>query len=308
MCGITGRLLGPIASGSVSPSATAQAHPRTPPPMSVPDPRPDDPCPDPRPDREQPRGSRPSVQTSPNRWLSRLLLPIVAITSLTTGALSARAVDGRCSKPSPPPAARPPIVVNGDQVWSGQMRGGIVPVGWTHSPAGAVAAATNYTVVLNSPLLFDDTQRSLAVDAIAAPAARERLQRSLNRTAKTLTAALTRGVDGTRTSMVVDPARLVFQAIPVRYHVDHYDAQHATVAIWMTGVAGYEGSSLPVQEAWGITTVQLEWAEGDWKETEAIVEDGPVPVADPTPPSSTSGLVGQAQRFNGYRYAPALAG
>jgi hypothetical protein len=74
------------------------------------------------------------------------------------------------------------------------MEGGIVPVGWAYSQAGAIAAATNYTAVLSSELLFDSAKRRLAVDTIAAPEARGQLQRALDATAKTVAAALTRSM------------------------------------------------------------------------------------------------------------------
>lgn len=96
---------------------------------------------------------------------------------------------------------------------------------------------------------------------------------------------------------------MLFQTIPVRYRVDLYDGAHARISIWQTGVAGYQDSSLPAQEAWGVTTVELRWIEEDWKETGATVQDGPVPVADGTPPTPTPVLVREAQRFKEFRYA-----
>jgi len=187
----------------------------------------------------------------------------------------------------------------GERAWSGRMKGGLVPVGWAHSEAGAVGAATNYTALLSSEVLFDPAKRRLAVDTIAAPQARARMQRELEATARTVTAALTRAA-GT----ALDPEKVIFQTIPVRYRVELYDGARARIAIWTTGVGGYETSSLPVQEAWGVTTVELVWINRDWKETSATVQDGPVPVADDTPPTPAPVLVGEAQRFKEYHYAP----
>ncbi len=183
------------------------------------------------------------------------------------------------------------------------MEGRIVPVGWAHSRAGAIAAATNYTAVLSSELLFDSAKRRLAVDAIAAPEARGRLQRALDATAKTVTVALTGSTGGATGSVALDVEKVLFQTIPVRYRVDLYDGAHARISIWQTGVAAYQDSSLPAQEAWGVTTVELRWVDHDWKETGATVQDGPAPVADGTPPAPTAALVRDAQRFKQYRYA-----
>ena len=201
------------------------------------------------------------------------------------------------------PATAIPQAADGERVWSGRLQDGFVPVGWAHSEAGAVGAATNYTALLSSEVLFDPAKRRAAVDAIAAPQARARMQRELAATARTVTAALLRGA-GKGAAAALDPRKMIFQTIPVRYRVESYDGAHARVAIWTTGVGGYETSSLPVQEAWGVTTVALSWIDNDWKETSATVQDGPVPVADDTPPTPTPILVGEAQRFKEYHYAP----
>jgi hypothetical protein len=214
---------------------------------------------------------------------------------------------------APATAAPQAAQASGDRVWSGRLEGGFVPVGWAHSEGGAIAAATNYVAVLSSEVLFDPAKRQLAVAAVAAPQARVRLQRELDDSAKTVAAALTRGaagVGGTGAAAAagagaaLDPGKLIFQTVPVRYRVELYDGARARVAIWTTGVGGYEGSSLPVQEAWGVTTVELEWIDKDWKEISATVQDGPVPVADDTPPTPAPVLVGEAQRFKEYHYAP----
>jgi hypothetical protein len=197
---------------------------------------------------------------------------------------------------------------SGEQVWSGRIKGG-VPVGWAHSEAGAVGAGTNYTAILSSELLFDPARRRRAVDAIAAPEARLRLQRELDAAARTVATALARGASGGEAGQALgpaalDPEKVIFQTIPVRYRVELYDGSRARIAIWTTGVGGYEDSSLPVQEAWGVTTVELKWIDKDWKETSATVQDGPVPVADDTPPTPAPVLVDEAQRFKEYHYAP----
>jgi hypothetical protein len=217
----------------------------------------------------------------------------------------------RAGAGSAAPATAVPLAqeASGEQVWSGRVKGGVVPVGWARSEAGAVGAATNYTAVLSSEVLFDAARRRLAIDTIAAPQARPRLRRELDAAARTVAAALARGASGAKAGQPLDPASLdpdkvIFQTIPVRYRVELYDGSRARIAIWTTGVGGYEDSSLPVQEAWGVTTVELKWIDKDWKETSATVQDGPVPVADDTPPTPAPVLVNEAQRFKEYHYAP----
>jgi hypothetical protein len=239
-------------------------------------------------------------RTDPVRhWV---VLVAVAALSLVAGGLLTRAF-GESGSTAPLDVLRQAPIVNGGQVWGGRMQDG-VPVGWARSPDGAAMAATDYTVALSQvKVLFDPTKRRLAVHAIAAPEARAGLQRDLDATAAKVAAALTRGVDGGSVDHM-DLAKTLFQTVPIRYHLDVYDGTHARVSIWQVGVAGYQDSSLPVQEAWGVTTVQLRWAETDWKETGATVTDGPTPVADETPPTPTPALVSEAQRFVEYHPYP----
>jgi len=201
------------------------------------------------------------------------------------------------------PVSRP-VTVNGEQVWSGRTASG-VPVGWDRSEAGAIGAATNYTATLaSSDLMFDAAKRRAAVDAVAAPQARDRLQRDMEDQAKVIAASLLGIKDPDKALAQIDPKKVIFQTIPVRYHLDLYDGTRARVSVWQTGVGGYQDSSLPPQEAWGVTAVQLEWTGKDWKQTSATVTDGPVPVADSNPPTPAPDLIHEVQQFKEYHYAP----
>src|SRR5215211_1378992 len=55
-----------------------------------------------------------------------------------------------------------------------------VGVGYAHSSQGAVAAAANYTRALSSDLILDTSSRRAAIDALAAPEARSRLQKTFD--------------------------------------------------------------------------------------------------------------------------------
>lgn len=220
-------------------------------------------------------------------------------------ATTVSSVAPSASSPSSAVPADRPLTVNGEQVWSGRTVNG-VPVGWDHSEAGAVGAATNYTSALaSSELMFDAARRGAAVDTVAAPQSRARLRRDLEDQAKVIAASFFGLQDADRALAQVEASKVVFQTIPVRYHLDAYDGTHARVSIWQTGIGGYQDSSLPPQEAWGMTTVQLQWIDKDWKETGATVTDGPVPVADSNPPTPAPDLIREVQQFKDYHYAPA---
>jgi hypothetical protein len=79
------------------------------------------------------------------------------------------------------------------------------------------------------------------------------------------------------------------------------------VAIWVTSVGGSLGGAngaVPIREAWGTTTVDLRWAGGDWKQVDSTTVDGPVPIADVAPPTAAPELLGKANEFKEFTYAP----
>jgi len=187
-----------------------------------------------------------------------------------------------------------------------------VPVGYQHSSQGAVAAATNYTAVLSSDLILDQTRREAAIGTLAAPEARAALERVFARTVPAIIQAL--GDSGTGAAAAAGAGsgttgnagaggKVVLRFIPVGWRLERYDGATAEVSIWATGIGG-SLNGVPVQEGWGITTVELRWTDNDWKETSATTRDGPVPVADDSAPTAASVIVPEAQQFKEYHYAP----
>jgi hypothetical protein len=176
-----------------------------------------------------------------------------------------------------------------------------VPVGYQHSEQGAVAAAANYAKVLSSTLILDQASRRQAIDTIAAPEARGRLQRAFDQDV----ALLAKGLGVTAGS--ADAGTVLLRAVPVGWRVEKYSRDRATVAIWITSVGGSLGDpprGMPVREVWGTTTVELRWVDGDWKQLDTSTADGPVPIADAATPTEASRLIPQAQEFKEFTYAP----
>ena len=176
-----------------------------------------------------------------------------------------------------------------------------VGVGYAHNPDGAVAAAANFTRVLSSDLLLDTARRRAAIDVLAAPEARGRLQKTFDQAVASLRLGL--GVTGA----AAKDAQVLLRATPVGWRVEAYDNGTARVAIWVTSVGGSVGGAngaVPVREAWGTTTVDLRWAGGDWKQVDSTTVDGPVPIADVAPPTATPELLGKANEFKEFTYAP----
>jgi hypothetical protein len=176
-----------------------------------------------------------------------------------------------------------------------------VGVGYARTQEGAVAAAANYTRVLSSDLILDDARRRAAIDTLAAPEAKGRLQKTFDQAVASLRSGL--GVTGAAGK----DTQVLMRATPVGWRVVEYDSRAAKVAIWVTSVAGSLGQTsqpAPIREGWGTTTVQLRWAAGDWKQVDSTTADGPVPIADVSPPTAAPELVDQASQFKEFTYAP----
>lgn len=176
-----------------------------------------------------------------------------------------------------------------------------VGVGYAHSQQGAVAAAANYAKVLSSDLILDTAQRRAAIDTLAAPEARARLQKTFDQAVASLRAGL--GVTGPAAGR----AQVLLRATPVGWRVEQYGKGSARVAIWVTSVGGSlggQGGTVPVREGWGTTTVSLRWVDGDWKQVASTTTDGPVPIADVAPPTAAGELVTKANEFKEFTYAP----
>lgn len=175
-----------------------------------------------------------------------------------------------------------------------------VKVGYAHSREGAIAAAANYTTALSSDLILDPARRKAAIDTLAAPEAKARLQKTFDQAVASLRSGL--GVTG-----ATEDAQVLLRATPVGWRVEEYSDRAATVAIWVTSVGGSIGGTdgpVPIREGWGTTTVELRWAGGDWKQVDSTTTDGPVPIADVAPPTAAPELVSKANEFKEFTYAP----
>jgi hypothetical protein len=221
------------------------------------------------------------------------------------GAATATSAPAAAATPSPTVAATPgtaaaaPAEGAATKVGPRRFKAG-VGVGYARSQQGAVAAAANYTSVLSSDLILDTTRRRAAIDALAAPEAKARLQKTFDQAVVSLRQGL--GVTGGAD----DGTQVLLRATPVGWRVEDYDNGAAKVAIWVTSVGGSIGGKVPVpiREGWGTTTVTLRWAGGDWKQVESTTTDGPVPIADVAPPTAAPELVDKANEFKEFTYAP----
>ena len=239
-------------------------------------------------------------------FLGGMVIGRASMTRNDGGAATATSAPAAAATPSPTVAATPgtaaaaPAEGAATKVGPRRFKAG-VGVGYARSQQGAVAAAANYTSVLSSDLILDTTRRRAAIDALAAPEAKARLQKTFDQAVVSLRQGL--GVTGGAD----DGTQVLLRATPVGWRIDNYGDGSATVAIWMTSVGGSVGGaegSVPVREAWGTTTVALRWVRGDWKQVQSTTKDGPVPIADVAPPTAAPELVDKANEFKEFTYAP----
>jgi hypothetical protein len=222
------------------------------------------------------------------------------------GAATATTAPAASRTPSPTVAASPGTAAAAPAEAAAATRVGPrrfeagVGVGYAHSQQGAVAAAANFTRVLSSDLILDTSRRRAAIAALAAPAAKARLQRTFDQAVVSLRQGL--GVSDSAN----DGTQVLLRATPVGWRVEDYSDATAKVAIWVTSVGGSIGGTVaaPIREGWGTTTVELRWVGDDWKLAESTTTDGPVPIADVAPPTAAPELVDKANEFKEFTYAP----
>ena len=123
-----------------------------------------------------------------------------------------------------------------------------LPLGYTHDETGAVNAATNYLMWMNSLKITDKT----TADAMATATAADESTRT----------ALIASFDDLRTGMT---DLTVDQPQPARgaYAVSKYSQNSALIYIW--GPEVITNTADETQHLWAIDAIKLVWAEGDWK-------------------------------------------
>jgi hypothetical protein len=147
--------------------------------------------------------------------------------------------------------------------------GGTPVGGFARDEGGAVRAALAYTVAWrHSWLHLGDEGLAAAVAQVAAPAEVDALAAQV--------------VDETRPAreQLAGSTGTGSWADPLAWRVEIYSASEARVAVWvMTTLAGRD---LAVPQAeWMTVTVDLAWAEGDWRVAGLANRRGPSPVTSP---------------------------
>jgi hypothetical protein len=173
-----------------------------------------------------------------------------------------------------------------------------VPVGYAHTPEGAVAAATNYLTVVDGQLITQPDKYRAAIDALAAPASQPSLRRNAEKDMKVLQ-------DGVGLLSYAQQGRqVIFRAMPLAYHVDRYDGRESQVSIWAEGFIGVDGA-LSVRESWTTSSVTVSWTGTDWKLVSiappTAASQGPAPMTG-QPQVQTADLPTQLKTYRSYQH------
>lgn len=136
-----------------------------------------------------------------------------------------------------------------------------VPIGYEHTEAGAVEAATNFARVMASAS-GGNASYEAAWLTMAAPEWKERAQELAEN-----------GLDFLRERYGAGGS-LSFSA--VRYRVASYSQSSAVVELW--GVTVASGPKVPgIDETWLTASIELVWTSGDWRVSGQSSDTGPTP-------------------------------
>ncbi|MFK4184352.1 hypothetical protein ACI2L4_10085 [Streptomyces sparsogenes] len=181
-------------------------------------------------------------------------------------------IDRSSSDQAPTVPAEQPEA-GGDPRSTGKRMINGVPVGYSHSEAGAVQAAVNYQVARSSAKYFtDQTVRHKILETMM--------------TAKTLDDQIRNDDTGMKqilgslgiTSDNED--QLVARGAAMGTQVTTYTNQVATVKVWIAGLIGTTDTNapMPVSASWTTYTLTLLWQSGDWKLSSVDSASGPTPL------------------------------
>jgi hypothetical protein len=194
----------------------------------------------------------------------RVALGVLAILLAIVSLALAVSLATRPAPPAPAPERVVPLAQGAARVQAG------VPVGYQPTEAGAVDAATNYLVALNSPVVLHPDQVRAEEAVMAAPAYRDQMIAEGDQDLRAMNSSF--GVAANAAMGV----QVVLRYVPIAFHLDSYDGQHAAVSVWAVWLLA-ESGILPPQQHWLTSTMLLEWIGGDWKVTAVGSRPGPVP-------------------------------
>jgi hypothetical protein len=189
---------------------------------------------------------------------------------------------------------------SGDQPVTTKAAG--IPSGFPHDQQGAQSAAANYAVALVSADILKPARRAEMIQQVFVADKQTALS---DKFAKAYTKEFLRNIGLDQNGNATGGNTYVSRTLPIGTKTTSYSEAAASVDVWCTGVFGTAGaeSTNPVSSDWFTMTLQLRWANDDWKVDSFSQQDGPAPVPGDNKASSADEMAKAVQEYGGFTYA-----
>ncbi|WP_405519102.1 hypothetical protein [Streptomyces canus] len=239
-----------------------------------------------------------------SRSSSRSLVTVVGVIVLLIAAIafanrggddsssSAEGAGGQPKASSTAPSGTKPV----------QSTPGVIPTGYAHDAQGAQSAAANYATVLVSADILKPARRAELVQQVFVTDKQAALTAKLN---KAYSAEFLSKLGLDQNGDAAAGHTYVSRTVPIGTKVTSASATSAAVEVWCTGLYGTAGadSTDPVTTDWFTMTLQIRWADSDWKVDSFSQKDGPAPVPGDDKASSADEMAKAVQEYGGFTYA-----
>ncbi|OEJ95259.1 hypothetical protein [Streptomyces thermolilacinus] len=236
---------------------------------------------------------------------SRSLVTVVGVVVLLIAAIAFanRSGDGDTDGGGTAKAPREgaaPTAATGTKPVTG--KNGTIPAGFAQDEQGAQSAAANYAVALGSAEMFDKAKRDEILSTVIAPSRLQHYQSTLDRA---YTPSFYENVGLKPDGTVPEGFSFISRTVPIGTKIISLNGSRATVEVWCAGLFGLagEGSTKPVTNGWYTITMELQWADSDWRTVNYSQKEGPAPVGGDTRASSAEEISDAVTGFGGFTYA-----
>ncbi|MFD5573280.1 hypothetical protein [Streptomyces cadmiisoli] len=237
------------------------------------------------------------------RSSSRSLVTVVGVVVLLIAAIAFANRGGDDSASTDPAASGPDpatTAASGERPVGAGANG--IPSGFAQSEQGAQSAAANYAVALVSAEILKPARRTGIVQQIFVADKQAELKTRFDQSySKRFLADI--GLDANGNPRA--GSTYVSRTTPMGTKVTEFSDSSAAVEVWCTGLYGTAGdkSTSPVTSDWFTLTLQLRWAEGDWKIDSFAQKDGPAPVPGDNQASGADEMSKAVEEYGGFTYA-----
>ncbi|MFE7623063.1 hypothetical protein [Streptomyces sp. NPDC057509] len=238
---------------------------------------------------------------------SRSLITVIGVVVLLLGAIAFANMgggdngNGGTSKDNGNnKAGAAPTAATGTKPVTG--KNGTIPSGFAHDEQGAESAASNFAVALGSVGMFKRVDRHAIVDSVYTSDAGRKLKGPQDAAySADFLDKLGLDADGNAPQGSI----FVSRTVPVGTKVESFGGDTAKVSVWYMGLIGMSGpgSTDPVRTSWKTWTVELTWADNDWKAVSDSQKDGPAPVPGDVAASSSDEISKAVEEYGGFTYA-----